>query len=87
MINGDDSRTPQPINAVRTPANRELVVAIGNLHLEAHQHAIGLKSIYEAIRDWDGTAPKSWGMQLVEEMDRHIARQQLNTGALKSVVG
>ncbi len=83
---GDDE-TPEPERIIQNPANREIVTLLGNMTIEARQHTIGLRAIYEMAKEWGGVIPRPWMHKLIEEEDRHIDRAKSNLSALQAVVG
>lgn len=85
--NGDPEETPQPERIIANPQNREIVTILGNLVIEARQHTLGLRALYDMARDWSGVVPRAWGYKLIEEEERHVERSTAQLIALRAVVG
>lgn len=85
--NSDSDETPEPERIIQNPANREIVTLLGNMVMEARQHTIGLRALYEMMKEWGGIVPRPWMYKLVEEEERHIARADANLSALRAVAG
>ena len=83
----DPDKTPAPERIIQNPMNRELVTILGNLVVEAKQHHLGLHSLYLMARDWAGVVPRQWGTQLLDEEERHIARETEHVTGLKVALG
>ena len=83
----DPDETPAPERIIQNPANREVVTLLGNMVIEARQHTIGLRAIYEMAKEWGGVVPLSWKNRLAEEEERHIERAAANLSALRAVAG
>ena len=69
------------------PSNRKIVTLLGNMVMEARQHTIGLRSLYDMMKDWDGIVPRTWMHKLIEEEERHLERALANLSTLRSIAG
>lgn len=86
MSYGDDETTPTVISKpIKVAANRELAMAVADLVLEARAHTVGIRSLYEEICAMEKVAPKTWGIKLIEEYERHEARTSQQILSLKAV--
>jgi len=86
-IGNGEGKTPAPERVIQNPENREIVTFLGNLVVEAKQHAIGLHTLYERIRDLPGPVPKLWVYDLVDEQERHIRRVTGHLEGMRSAFG
>jgi hypothetical protein len=85
-VSTDDVVTPV-MTPIKNPENRTLAAVIADLVLEARQHTNGLRTLYQQICLMDGAVPRSWGMQLVEEKERHLDRETQQLESLRLVLG
>jgi hypothetical protein len=85
---GDDDDEPPTIRApaIKNPANRELVMNVANLVLEAQQHSAGLRALYVTLCGMETPAPSSWGYNLIEEYERHRSETARNIAGLRASI-
>ncbi|HEV3059702.1 MAG TPA: hypothetical protein VGY48_15735 [Vicinamibacterales bacterium] len=83
--NSDDNITPVT-TPIKNPDNRALAAVVADLVLEARQHMVGLRALYVSICLAENIVPRSWGMQLAEEKERHIAREAQQLASLRTVI-
>ena len=82
----DENITPVT-TPIKNPENRGLAAVVADLVLEARQHTVGLRALYAQICLMDGAVPRSWGIQLIEEKERHLERETQQLESLRLVIG
>lgn len=87
MSNNGREDTPLPEKVIAHPENREVVTFLGNLVVEAKQHAITLLAMYEMVRDLPGAVPRRVVYELIDEQERHINRVSAHLAGVRSAFG
>lgn len=82
----EESTPPVPARRIGHPDNRQLLAVVGNFRLEAQEHTRGLQRIYDTLVGLTEPAPVVFGPQLLDEMERHHAKNGANIAALAALV-
>jgi hypothetical protein len=85
--NGHDDENVTPVTTpIKHPENRGLAAVVADFVVEARQHTIGLRALYVQICQAENVVPRSWGLQLLEEKERHITCEQQQVTSLRTVL-